>query len=162
MKSIGSLVIRFIGASALVAAALLAGCAAPGPAFSGWETPPAGKAMLYVYRTLNFQPDMVYTVKIDGAEAGPVHHDGYLALPISPGAHVVQVFEATYLAPATAPLTVNFEAGKIYPIQYDTSGVGFNYSGYNLTPLMYGRRKIVLRSMEQALPVLRTLHRSTN
>jgi hypothetical protein len=146
--------------AALAAPTLLIGCAAPGPAFSGWEEPPSGKAMLYVYRTRNFQPDMVYTVKVDGLEAGPVHHDGYLAVPIAPGERVIQVLEATYLASATAPLRIHAEVGEIYPIQYDTSDVRFFFNGYGGVR-MYGHRKIVLRSAEQALLVLKTLNRST-
>jgi hypothetical protein len=144
-----------------MAIALLSGCAASGPAFTGWDKPPEGKALLYVYRKVNFQPDMVYTVKVDGETVGPVHHDGYLVVPITPGIRTVQVYEATYLAPATLPLPIKVEAGRIYPIEYDTSGVSFNYGGFNNTPLMQGRRRIVLRNMEQALPVLQTLRKST-
>lgn len=160
MNRLETLFARFACAVALAASTLLAGCAAPGPAFSGWEAPPPGKAMLYVYRTLNFQPDMVYTVKVDGMEVGPVHHDGYLAAPIEPGARVIQLLEATYLAPATAPLRIHAEAGKIYPIQYDTSEVRFSFNGYGGVR-MYGQRKVVLRSAEEALPALKTLRSST-
>jgi hypothetical protein len=45
-------------AAGVAAIALLSGCAAPGPAFTGWDKPPDGKALLYVYRKVNFQPDM--------------------------------------------------------------------------------------------------------
>jgi hypothetical protein len=153
-----SMLSAMVGMGALM---LLSGCAAPGPVFSGWNTPPEGKALLYVYRKVGFQPDMVYTVKVDGATVGLVHHDGYLVAPVAPGVRTVQVYEATYLASSTLPLRVNFEAGKTYPIEYDTSNVSFNFSGFNNAPLMRGRPRIVLRGMEQALSALRELKKST-
>lgn len=151
---------RFGCVVVLVVAALLVGCASPGSPFAGWYAPPYGKAMLYVYRSSQFEENTVYAVKVDGVKVGRLHHDGYVAVPIAAGEREIHLQEVPYRAGATAPLRIHAEAGKIYPVEYDASEVRFGYEGFGGLQ-MHGEPKVVLRTTQAALPVLRTRKNSS-
>ncbi len=102
---------------------VLAGCAtASGPMFATLDTPPSGKAQLYLYRkSALYAAGAKYIV----AEASTKHVLGelfnasYLVLPLDAGKHVISVSEGGFASAKS--FEVQAEAGTNYFVEYDSS-----------------------------------------
>ena len=70
----------------------LAGCAAPGPKFSGLQQVSAGKAELIVYRkSALFASATAMPLLIDGKQVGELYNASFLQQQLLPGEHTVKV-----------------------------------------------------------------------
>ncbi len=97
----------------LAAASLLAlaGCAAPGPKFSGLQTIPQGDAELIVYRkSALFASGQPMPLLIDGNQVGELYNASYLQQLLAPGKHHIKVSPG-FLS-QTAETTVTLAAGE--------------------------------------------------
>ena len=72
-------------------------------------TPPAGKALIYVYRNETMGAAIKMPVSLDGKTAGQTGPKTYFMWAVAPGKH-----EITSLTENTSKLTVDSQAGKTY------------------------------------------------
>ena len=112
---------RHFLAAGMFAAALLSGCAAPGPSFTSLEPVAAGKGNLYLYRKpALYAMAAKYKVKAgDGTVVGELHNGSYLLVPLEPGKHRFSVDEGGFASPKT--FEVDAKAGQNYFVEYDSS-----------------------------------------
>jgi hypothetical protein len=105
----------------LSALTVLAGCAAPGAAFSTLESADAGKGNLYLYRkSALYASGAKFKVKsADGKLVGELYNSSYLLLPLAPGKHQFSVDEGGFGKPKT--FEVDVKAGQNYFVEYDSS-----------------------------------------
>lgn len=89
----------------------LAGCAAPGPKFSGLQTIPQGDAELIVYRkSAFFASGHPMPLLIDGNQVGELYNASFLQHPLGPGQHHIKVSPG--LLSQTAETTITLAAGE--------------------------------------------------
>lgn len=106
-KKIGSLVLP------LVVMLMLGACAAVPMATDEEDlrakqmTPPAGKALIYVYRSESFGSAIKMPVTLDGRDAGETAAKTYFLFTVAPGPHKI-VSKGEH----NSELTVNAEPGK--------------------------------------------------
>lgn len=105
----------------LGAAALLQGCAAPGPAFAKLEPVAADKGHLYLYRKpALYAAGAQYKVKAaDGTLVGQLYNGSYLLLPLKAGKHQFSVDEGGFARPRS--FEVDVKPGQNYFVEYDSS-----------------------------------------
>lgn len=97
---------------------LLAGCAAPGPKFSGLKPVANDKANVYVYRqSALFAIAQSFTVDVDKKPVGEIFNASYLMLEVPAGKHVIGV-RPGLMAPHFA-YSVTADAGKNYFLEFD-------------------------------------------
>ncbi|OGI41306.1 MAG: hypothetical protein A2140_02770 [Candidatus Muproteobacteria bacterium RBG_16_62_13] len=72
--------------------AILTGCAAPGPQFTGLQGVPQGSAELIVYRkSALFASGHTMPLLIDGNKVGELYNGSYFQQQLSPGNHSIKV-----------------------------------------------------------------------
>jgi len=75
----------------LLLGVLLASCSASGPRFAGLETPPAGQALLYVYRPSAFCGSAIdFSLLVDDRYILPLERGSFTYLPVRQGEHEVK------------------------------------------------------------------------
>jgi hypothetical protein len=103
-----------------VAAAFLAGCAAPGAPFASLEPVAADKGNVYLYRkSALYASGAKFKVTADGAPAGELYNSSYLVLPMAPGKHRFTVDEGGFARPKA--FEVDVQPGRNYFVEYDSS-----------------------------------------
>ena len=78
----------------LFAGGMLGGCASTptGEAFSTLIKPPSGQGLLYLYRPDEYYGKaLTFRVLIDGKEKGDIGNSAYMAIPVEPGKHSVEI-----------------------------------------------------------------------
>lgn len=112
---------HLLALSVFAAAALLQGCAAPGPAFATLDAVSAGKGNLYLYRKAAlYAAGARYKVRSgDGKLVGELYNASYLVLPLAPGKHQFSVDEGGFGKPKS--FDVDVKAGQNYFVEYDSS-----------------------------------------
>ena len=105
---------------ALIVGGVLAGCAAPGPKFSGLQTVSPDSAELIVYRkSALFASGQTMPVLIDGIKSGELYNGSYLQQQLTPGRHSVEVTTGMFGKPAET--TVQLAAGERKFLHFDFS-----------------------------------------
>lgn len=112
---------RFLLVASMLAAAVLQGCAAPGPTFATLEQASAGQGNLYLYRkSALYAVGAKYKVRSeDGRLVGELYNASYLLLPLSPGKHRFSVDEGGFTKPKS--FEVDVKPGQNYFVEYDSS-----------------------------------------
>lgn len=97
---------------------VLAGCAAPGPKFSGLKEVPKTNAELIVYRkSALFASATAMPVSVDGAQVGELYNASFLELPLPPGRHSIRVTPGPLTQ--SAETTVALTAGERKFLHFD-------------------------------------------
>lgn len=110
--------IRFVlfVAVAMVLLSSLPGCTASGEKFTTLQQMPADKGVVYIFRMSSIvggarRPDIL----VDSQNLGGLSQDGYYAVMLSPGVHILM----SELQGMTATRSLNVEAGKTYYFQQE-------------------------------------------
>jgi predicted small lipoprotein YifL len=130
----------------------LIGCGATGPKFESFRAPPQDKALVYLYHASAALP---FDVLIDRDKLGQLHDRSFLSFEVKPGYR--EILLQNPLIKPTRPLTMLFAAGTTYAVELDASKVGFLFGPFGLVQQI-GERRLVPRSLEVAVPVLRNLN----
>jgi hypothetical protein len=114
MMKTRKLLTTFAAASLLT----LAGCAAPGPKFSGLQNVPKERAELVVYRkSALFASGQTMPVLIDGKEEGQLYNGSYLQQSITPGQHFIKITTGMFGKPGET--VIQLAAGERKFLHFD-------------------------------------------
>ena len=140
---------RALAVAATAAAALLSGCAATGPQFSGVAKPVEDKGDVYLYRTSAlFAVAQSFSVTLDGKDVGQLYNASYLQMRVSPGKHELKVAPGGFSK--TSELTIEVEGGKQRFYQYE-------FATGPIANVFFAGASIQERSQDTALQHLREL-----
>jgi hypothetical protein len=140
---------------ALAAVVMLAGCGASGPKFEAFRPVPPDSALVYFYHQKVVVP---MDVLIDGQQVAQLLDRSFVPIEVKPGQREILVNAPLVLQ--SWRMNMRFEANTTYAIELDGSQVGFIFGPMGWVT-QTGSRRLVVRSLEEAAPVLRTLNEVT-
>ncbi|TCK17805.1 uncharacterized protein DUF2846 [Thiogranum longum] len=144
----------------LISLALLASCAATGPAFTEKPAHRSDMVKVYIFRTHSRAEARSASIEIDGDKIGNLRERGYLESEIAPGKHAIESKWWFDAGVSNSQFVGDFVAGKEYFLRLYVDFLGYNTvaTGMASMPVAVSGRfatGIILLDKEHALPLIR-------
>lgn len=117
-------------------AGLLLGCVSDAARYDSLEPPPAGRALLYVYRNDRYIGNtsrVVPKIRINRDVVGPLLFGGFLRLTLEPGAVEVAIFDFDWsddharVGSASAVVNLTLVADSTHFVEFSLDRIGYRF-----------------------------------